>query len=64
MIAIQKVSVRYTTALLQKRISLKTPEDRKRLADRVIEVGSGSSVKLSGQKYPYSRPPNFRRRIT
>ncbi|XP_042891803.1 exocyst complex component 3-like [Penaeus japonicus] len=42
-IALNTVAMRYTTAILQKRISLKTQEDRKIVADRII----GEAAKLS-----------------
>lgn len=39
-IALNTVAMRYTTAILQKRISLKIQEDRKMVADRIIAVSS------------------------
>ncbi|XP_063597351.1 exocyst complex component 3-like [Penaeus indicus] len=42
-IALNTVAMRYTTAILQKRISLKIQEDRKMVADRII----GEAAKLS-----------------
>lgn len=44
-IALNTVAMRYTTAILQKRISLKIQEDRKMVADRIIaEAAKLSSV--------------------
>uniref|UniRef100_A0A2P2I4L7 Exocyst complex component 3-like n=1 Tax=Hirondellea gigas TaxID=1518452 RepID=A0A2P2I4L7_9CRUS len=58
-LAIQKVSVRYTTALLQKRITLKTQDDRKRLADRVIEEANKLEevfTNIAGERVRYDSP--------
>ncbi|KAF2365226.1 Exocyst complex component EXOC3/Sec6 [Trinorchestia longiramus] len=59
LLAIQKVSIRYTTALLQKRITLKTAEDRKRLADRVTEEADKLQsvfTSIAGDRVRYESP--------
>lgn len=37
-LALNTVAMRYTSAILQKRITLKTQEDRKNVADRITSV--------------------------
>ncbi|KAA0202992.1 hypothetical protein HAZT_HAZT003038 [Hyalella azteca] len=58
-LAIQKVSVRYTTALLQRRITLKTHDDRKKLADRVTEEADKLQsvfTAIAGDRLRYDSP--------
>lgn len=45
-LVLNTVAMRYTTAILQKRITLKTQEDRKLVAERIMSVSTDEFIQM------------------